>query len=144
MRIAIRWLCPFLLTFGALACGNDAAEPCSAADAAAGRCQVKRETPAALPPGAILPDWALRLCSDWRRPDGSCDQAEIMLDFRECLSQKGAPEQQRLQAQGVGNRASLRAGERATHLCLELRRWFMTPDAEDAWLGRPKRSAPAS
>jgi len=138
MRIAIRWLCLSLLILGALACGSQPDEPCSAADAAAGRCQAASAKPVALPPGTVLPDWALQLCKDWQRPDGSCDQMQILADYKECLSTQGVPEQDRLIAQGVGNRNVQTARERATNLCLELRHWVMSQEGHRRSLGGPK------
>jgi len=142
MRLTSRWLCSFMLALGTLACGNEPQEPCSTANAAAGRCTPTAAGPAALPPGGVLPDWALRLCQDWRRTDGTCDQMQILEDYQECLSTQGVPEQDRLIAQGVGSRAVQRARERATHLCLELRRWVMSEEAQERWAGRPRRPAP--
>jgi len=124
MRIAIRWLFLAILTLGALACGSEPDEPCSAADAAAGRCQTTGSEPAALPPGQLLPEWAERLCQEWRRPDGTCDQLKIMADYEECLRTKGVPKMNEVIAQGAGNRPVQRARDRATRLCLELRGWF--------------------
>ena len=129
MQIAIRWLCSSLLILGALACGSEPEKPCSSADKAAGRCHQTTATAApALPPGRVLPDWALQLCKDWQRPDGTCDQMQIMADYEECLRTQGVPEQDRLIAQGVRNRAVQIARERSTNLCVELRHWVMTPE----------------
>ena len=142
MRIAIRIVCCSSLILAALACGSDRAEPCSAADAAAGRCQAAGGAAPAPAPQVVLPDWALRLCDDWRRPDGSCELMEIQADFEECLNDYGLPEQQRMLAQGAGNRAVQRARERAIHLCLELRHWQMTPEFNERWQQRPQPRAP--
>ena len=129
MSITIRWLCVTVLTIATFACGNDSVEPCSAADAAAARCKPAGTPPVVIPPGTILPDWALQLCKDWSRPDGSCDQAQIIADYQDCLSHDGVPEQQRLAAAGYGNRAVQSARKRATDLCMELRRWVVAAPA---------------
>ena len=137
MRFALRILCwasPILAAFG---CDGASEKPCLPADAAAGRCKAPPAKRIELPPGAVLPDWALALCQDWHHVDGSCDQLQIMVDYKECLTQQGVPEQQRLKEQGAGNRATFRAGERATQLCMEQRRWVMTDEAQKRWIGLP-------
>ncbi len=137
MRIAIRWLCVTTLTFAGLACGRDPNAPCSTLDAAAGRCQPAGAAPLVIPPGYKLPDWALELCKDWSRPDGSCDQAQVIADYQECLTKQGLPEQQRMFDQGAGSRSILRARDRATYLCMELRRWVMSERGRLKWSGEP-------
>lgn len=134
MRFAFRILCWSSPILAALACERAAEKPCLPADAAAGRCQAPPAKPIVLPPGAVLPDWALELCQDWHRPDGSCDPAQIAADYQECLTQQGLPEQQRLLDQQVGSRAVMRARDRATFLCLELRKWVMSEEARKRWL----------
>jgi hypothetical protein len=121
----------------ALGCGSDSEKPCLPADAATGRCQAPPEKRVQLPPGSVLPDWAQRLCQDWHRPDGSCDPMQIFADYQECLTQQGLPEQQRMLDQGVGSRNVMRARDRATYLCLELRRWMMSEEARQRWLDLP-------
>jgi hypothetical protein len=142
MRVAVRWLCLSTLTLGAFACGSDSSAPCSAADAASGRCKPAGAAPLVIPPGTILPDWALQLCKNWSRPDGSCDQAQVIADYEECLNTQGVPEQQRMIDQHAGNRVILMARERATNLCMELRRWFMTEAGrQDSFGGAPPPAA---
>ena len=136
MQSAIRWLCVSLLMLGTLACGSEPEKPCSSVDKAAGRCQKATvAAPAALPPGTFITDSNPRLCDYWQRPDGSCDQTQLLADYTECLNTMGIPERDRLIAQGVGSRNVQRARDRATYLCLELRKWFMTQAGRDLWLG---------
>jgi hypothetical protein len=137
MRMTFRRLCWSSLALAAFACGSEPEKPCLPADAAAGRCQAKPATPPELGPGEVLPDRAQRLCQDWHRPDGSCDPMQIFADYQECLTQHGLPEQQRLFDQQVGSRNMLRARDRATYLCLELRRWMMSEEARRRWLDLP-------
>jgi hypothetical protein len=137
MRIALRILCWSSPILAVLACDGASEKPCLPADAAAGRCKQPPAKRIELPPGAVLPDWAVELCQDWHAVDGSCDQLQIMADYMECLNQQGVPEQQRLREQGVGNRAVNRARDRATYNCMELRRWVMTEDARQRWIGLP-------
>jgi hypothetical protein len=137
MRIALRILCWSSPILAVLACDGAPEKPCLPADAAAGRCKAPPAKRFELPPGAVLPDWAVELCRDWHHLDGSCDALQIMADWEECLAQQGLPEQQRLREQGVGNRTVNRARERATHNCMELRRWVMKDDAQKRWIGLP-------
>ena len=61
MGIGFRILCwssPFLAV---LACDGTPEKPCLPADAAAGRCKAPPAKRMELPPGAILPDWAIEL-----------------------------------------------------------------------------------
>lgn len=138
-----RWLCVTPLTFFLLACGGETEKPCAPADAMAKRCQAKPAEPFRLEPGQRLPEWAENLCNDWRRSDGSCDLMQLIGDYQECAEQHGRPAQQTMFEQGVGSRTVQKAFEQATFLCLELRRWFMTDAASDAWMDRPQR-APAA
>jgi hypothetical protein len=142
MRLTFRWLCWSSLTLAALACGSEPEKPCLSADAAAGRCQAKPAAPAQLRPGEAPPEQAVNLCKDWHRPDGSCDPMQILADYQECLTQKGLPEQKRMFDQHVGNRNVIRSRDRATFLCLELRKWFMTDGAEAEWKGLPRPPDP--
>jgi hypothetical protein len=142
MRNAIRWLCLSTLTLGAFACGSDSSAPCSSADAAAGRCKPAGAAPLVIQPGTSLADWALQLCEDWHRPDGSCDQAQVVADYQECLTKEGIPEQQRMIDQRTGSRAQLLARERATNLCMELRRWVLSEAGQRGLLSSPPPPAP--
>jgi len=123
----LRGLCRGLLVLGALACGEGPAAPAGQA------------------PATLLPDWALKLCQSWRRPDGSCDQTTLIADYDECLRSEGVPEMERLRNAGVGNRQTQLARERKTNTCLEQRRWVMTEEGRRSQLGRvKKRPAPPS
>jgi hypothetical protein len=100
-------------------------------------------TPAPVAPGTVLPDWAQTLCDNYRRADGTCVQADLMADYDECLRTDGQRERDRLRKLGVGNRAVLRAGDRKTNLCLELRGWFETEAARARRLGSAPPPPPA-
>jgi hypothetical protein len=126
MRGLFRGLCALLPALLAPACREQAPEPPPAQ--------------AAAPP----PDWAAHLCEDWVQLDGSCDLARITADYEECLRTQGAPTTLALRERGVGNRQSLRAGERKTNLCLELRKWRMTPRGLEKWQGGRRRATAPS
>jgi hypothetical protein len=118
-------LCLLLLALGAFGCREDAPEAAATA-------------------GASVPDWATRLCEDWVRSDGTCDLGVLVADYEECQRTQGAPEVQRLAKRGVRTRARIRAGERKTNLCLELRKWRMTQAKIDRWRGRSAPAPPPS
>jgi hypothetical protein len=134
MRTPARLLCLGLLAPLLSACGR-ADAPCSAADAAAGRCQEAPSAPA-LPPTELLPDWAKDLCERWHRPDGSCDLPTLVADYEEC-NRQSVPEIERLRKEGVGNRATQLAGERVRNLCLETRSWVITEQGRKGLIRRP-------
>ena len=121
LRPVARWICLGLLAFGVLACGEDPVSP-----------------PA---PAAVVPDWAQHLCRDWRSRDGSCDPTILMADFEECQRTQGLPEMERLRQAGRRNRAVHVGRERATNLCLELRRWVMTKEGRENRLAHKRRPA---
>jgi hypothetical protein len=117
----LRGLCRGLLVFAALACGEGPPAPAGEA------------------PAIILPDWALKLCQYWQRPDGSCDQGAVIADYQACLLTAGIPEAERLRNRGAGNRHTQLARERMTNLCLEKRSWVMTEEGRRSRLAQPKR-----
>jgi hypothetical protein len=127
-----------LLTVPALACGGAdektvaAEEPCTTADAALGLCRMAGDPGPAL----IPPDWAMRICEDWQRKDGSCEMRAAARNFEECRRTEGLPAFEELQKRGHGFRSSLRSMERRTQTCLEKRGWQMTEAAYQRWLGR--------
>jgi len=134
-----RWLCWASLSLALFACGGESQPPCAPADAVAKRCQEPPAPPFPLAPGQSPPAWAENLCAEWRRVDGSCDLPQLIGDYQECRDRHGVPERDRLAAQGLGSFVVQRGFERATFLCLELRRWFRAEPA-----GAPAPPAPPS
>ena len=116
-------LCLVLLAAGGVACGEDDPPPVQKPD---------------------LPTWAL--CENWRRRDGSCDQAALLADYEDCLRTEGAPDKQRLLDHQVRRTAVSRQWQRATIVCIEKRHWMMTEAGRQNLPGReaPSRPPPPS
>jgi hypothetical protein len=143
MRGAFGRLALLGFALGGLAC-REAPEPCGPGDFAAGTCL---ETPGGaerLPEGQLVPEWARPLCRQWRRPDGSCDQRQLIAEYGECLQTKGNPAMEALREREVGNRAVYMTGRRHTNTCLELRGWVITEEGLVRFLERRPKVPRAS